>query len=122
SPRSTGSILKPFLYGAMLQEGELLPHTLLPDIPMNINGFTPQNFNKQYEGAVPASEAVARSLNIPTVHMLRRYSVPWFQQILTQSGLSTLTRSPSHYGLSLILGGAEATLWDVTVAYADMAR
>ncbi|MCD8029368.1 MAG: penicillin-binding protein 1C [Bacteroides sp.] len=122
SPRSTGSILKPFLYGAMLQEGELLPHTLLPDIPMNINGFTPQNFNKQYEGAVPASEAVARSLNIPTVHMLRRYSVPRFQQILTQSGLSTLTRSPSHYGLSLILGGAEATLWDVTVAYADMAR
>jgi len=122
SPRSTGSILKPFLYAAMLQDGELLPHTLLPDIPININGFTPQNFSLGYEGAVPASEALARSLNIPTVYMLRQYSVPRFHQILTQAGLSTLTRSPSHYGLSLILGGAEATLWDVTVAYADMAR
>ena len=61
APRSTGSILKPFLYYAMLQEGSLLPHTLLPDIPININGFTPQNFSLQFEGAVPASEALAGS-------------------------------------------------------------
>lgn len=78
SPRSTGSILKPFLYYAMLQEGEILPNTLLPDIPVNINGFTPQNFNLQFEGAVPASEAIARSLNIPSVTMLQRYGVPKF--------------------------------------------
>lgn len=122
APRSTGSILKPFLYYAMLQEGSLLPDMLLPDVPININGFTPQNFSMQFEGAVPASEALARSLNIPAVTMLQRYGVPKFHSFLQQIGLKTINRSSSHYGLSLILGGAEATLWDVTNAYAMMGR
>lgn len=122
SPRSTGSILKPFLYYAMLDEGDILPHTLLPDVPMNINGFAPQNFNKQFEGAVPASEAIARSLNIPSVFMLREYGVPKFHDFLRKAGLRTLNKPSSYYGLSLILGGAEATLWDVSAAYTRMAR
>ncbi len=122
APRSTGSILKPFLYYAMLQEGSLLPHMLLPDIPININGFTPQNFNMQFEGGVPASEALARSLNIPAVTMLQRHGVAKFHHFLRQIGLRTINRPASHYGLSLILGGAEATLWDVTSAYANMGR
>lgn len=122
APRSTGSILKPFLYYAMLQEGSLLPDMLLPDVPVNINGFTPQNLSMQFEGAVPASEALARSLNIPAVTMLQRYGVPKFHSFLQQIGLKTINRSSSHYGLSLILGGAEATLWDVTNAYAMMGR
>lgn len=122
APRSTGSILKPFLYYAMLQEGSLLPDMLLPDIPININGYTPQNFSMQYEGAVPASEALARSLNIPAVTMLQKYGVPKFHNFLKQTGFRTITRPSSHYGLSLILGGAEATLWDVTNAYAQMGR
>ena len=122
APRSTGSILKPFLYYAMLQEGSLLPDMLLPDVPVNINGFTPQNFSMQFEGAVPASEALARSLNIPAVTMLQRYGVPKFHSFLQQIGLKTINRSSSHYGLSLILGGAEATLWDVTNPYAMMGR
>lgn len=122
APRSSGSILKPFLYYAMLEEGSLLPHMLLPDIPVNINGFTPQNFSLTFEGAVPASEALARSLNIPSVTMLQRYGVPKFHSLLQQMGLSTLNRPASHYGLSLILGGAETTLWDVTTAYAKMGR
>ena len=111
-----------FLYGAMLQEGSLLPQMLLPDVPVNINGFTPQNFSMQFEGAVPASEALARSLNIPAVTMLQRYGVPKFHHMLQQMGFKTINRSASHYGLSLILGGAEATLWDVTNAYAQMGR
>ena len=122
APRSTGSILKPFLYYAMLQEGSLLPDMLLPDIPININGYTPQNFSMQYEGAVPASEALARSMNIPAVTMLQKYGVPKFHNFLQQTGFRTITRPSSHYGLSLILGGAEATLWDVTNAYAQMGR
>ena len=122
APRSTGSILKPLLYYAMLHEGSLLPDMLLPDIPVNINGFTPQNFNRQFEGAVPASEALARSLNIPAVTMLQRYGVPKFHHFLRQAGFKTINRPASHYGLSLILGGAEATLWDVTCAYANMGR
>lgn len=121
SPRSTGSILKPLLYCALLQDGAILPRTLLPDIPININGFSPQNFNREFAGAVPAAEALARSLNVPSVHMLRRYGVPKFLDVLRRCGLSTLNRSASGYGLSLILGGGEGTLLDITEAYSKMA-
>lgn len=120
SPRSTGSILKPFLYCALLQDGQILPRTLLPDVPVNINGFSPQNFDQTYAGAVPASEALARSLNIPSVHMLRSYGVPRFCDLLRSAGMTSLTRDASDYGLSLILGGAEGKLYDITSIYAKM--
>ncbi|MDR0712371.1 MAG: penicillin-binding protein 1C [Prevotellaceae bacterium] len=120
--RSTGSILKPFLYCAALQEGEILPQTLLPDIPVNINGFSPQNFNLQFEGAAPADEAVSRSLNVPLVYLLRKYGVPKFYDFLKQNHIASLPNPSTHYGLSLILGGAEAKLGDVANAYSNMAR
>lgn len=122
SPRSTGSILKPFLYCAMLQNGQLLPNQLLADVPININGFTPKNFSLNYDGAAPASEALARSLNIPFVVSLRKYGIPKFYNLLKESGMTTLTQSPDHYGLSLILGGAEGKLWDISMMYAHMAQ
>ena len=122
APRSTGSILKPFLYCAALQEGTILPRTLLADTPVNINGFSPQNFDLQFHGAVPAAEALARSLNVPAVHLLRAYGAPRFLEVLREAGLSTLDRDASFYGLSLILGGGEGTLADITRAYAGMVR
>lgn len=122
APRSTGSILKPFLYCAMLDNGQLLPNQLLADIPININGFTPKNFSLNYDGAVPASEALARSLNIPFVVSLRKYGVPKFYNLLKDAGMSTLSRSPDNYGLSLILGGAEGKLWDIVSMYTHMAQ
>ena len=121
APRSTGSILKPFLYKAALQEGVILPRTLLPDVPMNLGGFTPENFDRQYYGAVPADEALARSLNIPAVWLLREYGFPKFHSLLREMGFSTLTQGPDHYGLSLILGGAEGRLDEITKAYSQMA-
>lgn len=122
SPRSTGSILKPFLYCAMLQEGRLLPTELLPDVPININGFAPKNFSLGYDGAVHADEALARSLNVPSVVSLRKYGVPKFYDFLKKAGMTTLYRPADHYGLSLILGGTEGTLWDIANVYADMAH
>lgn len=122
APRSTGSILKPFLYCAALQDGTILPRTLLPDTPVNLNGFTPQNFDLQFHGAVPAAEALARSLNVPAVHLLRSYGAPRFLDVLREAGLTTLGREASYYGLSLILGGGEGTLSDITHAYACMVR
>ncbi|RNC66595.1 penicillin-binding protein 1C [Proteiniphilum sp. X52] len=122
SPRSTGSILKPFLYCAMLQEGMLLPAELLPDVPININGFAPKNFSLAYDGAVHADEALARSLNVPSVVSLRRYGVAKFYDLLKKAGMTTLNRPADHYGLSLILGGTEGTLWDIANAYARMAQ
>ena len=121
SPRSTGSILKPFLYEAALEEGLILPRTLLPDIPVNLGGFAPQNFDRQFYGAVPANEALARSLNVPAVFLLRQYGVPKFHSLLQARGLTTFPRSAETYGLSLILGGGEGRLDEITAAYSAMA-
>lgn len=122
SPRSTGSILKPFLYAAMLDEGKMLPKTLQPDIPIVINGFAPQNFSREYDGAVSADKALIRSLNIPAVEELRDFRYEKFYTLLNNIGLTTIKQPADHYGLSLILGGAEGTLWDITGAYASIAR
>lgn len=122
SPRSTGSILKPFLYCACLQEGLIMPHSLIQDTPININGFSPQNFDLQFNGAVPADEALYRSLNVPYVHLLRKYGVPRFYNLLKDLGISTLTRSADNYGLSLILGGAEGKLYDIAKMYCSLSR
>lgn len=122
SPRSTGSILKPILYCAAMQEGLILPYTLIKDVPVSLNGFSPQNFDQKFYGAVPASEALARSLNVPAVHLLRQYGVPKLHSILQQCGITTLDKEPSYYGLSLILGGGEATLDEITRMYSGMVR
>ncbi len=120
APRSTGSILKPFLYCKMLDEGLITPQMLIPDIPTRFGGFTPTNFNQKYSGAVPAAEALARSLNIPAVWMLRNFGVPPFYNYLKKTGMKTLTHNPDYYGLSLILGGAEVTLWDLAGMYTSL--
>lgn len=122
APRSTGSILKPFLYAAMLQDGLLLPNALVSDIPVQLNGFAPKNYHETYDGAVPAGKALTRSLNVPAVLMLRDYGYPRFFHLLKDCGFSHMNREADHYGLSLILGGAEASLWDITHAYARLAR
>ncbi len=122
SPRSPGSALKPFLYTSMLSDGLILPHSLIPDIPMQIGGYMPQNFDQHYDGAVPASKALARSLNIPAIKMLQQYKYARFYEVLKQSGITTLNRPAGTYGLSLVLGGCEVTMWDLAGAYANMAR
>ncbi len=122
APRSSGSILKPLLYAAMLQDGDILPGTLIPDIPTRMTGFSPKNFNDTYDGAVPADKALSRSLNVPAINMLQDYGVERFQSFLKEMGMTTLHRTSGAYGLSLILGGAEASLWDLSGIYAGMSR
>ncbi|HRP55423.1 penicillin-binding protein 1C [Agriterribacter sp.] len=122
SARSPGSALKPLLYAGMLTDGLLLPRTLVPDIPTQIGGYTPQNFDRDYDGAVPAFLALSRSLNVPAVRMLRNYKYPRFYDLLKKTGITTLNRPADHYGLSLILGGCEVTPWDLAGVYAGMAR
>ena len=120
-PRSTGSILKPFLYAAMLDSGDLLSHTLVPDVPTQFGNYQPENFNKTYDGAVPANEALSRSLNVPAVRMLQNFGLDRFYYYLDQLHLKDLKYNANHYGLSLILGGAESNLWDLCKSYAAMA-
>ncbi len=121
-PRSTGSALKPFLYAAMLSDGILLPERLVPDVPTKFPGFVPENISKTYRGAVPAYMALARSLNIPAIRLLREYSIDRFYEDLRGLGMTTLVRDAEGYGLPLIIGGAEGTLWELAGMYSGLAR
>lgn len=121
APRSSGSILKPLLYAVALQDGVVLPKSLLPDVPTDFGGFVPKNFDGSYAGAIAADRALALSLNIPNVHLLKEYGVARFANTLQQSGFESLTRSADEYGLSLVLGGAEVRLVDVVSCYSKMA-
>lgn len=122
APRSPGSTLKPLLYAAMLNDGFILPNSLIPDVPTQIAGYHPENFDLGYDGAVTASKALSRSLNVPAVKMLQQYKYERFYDFLKQTGISTLTKPADHYGLALILGGGENTLWELTGNYAGMSR
>ncbi|WP_299162458.1 penicillin-binding protein 1C [uncultured Tenacibaculum sp.] len=121
APRSTGSTLKPFLYAHMLQSGDLLPTQLVADIPTEIAGYSPNNFNLTFDGAVPANEALTRSLNIPAVRMLQSYGLEKFTEDLKEYHINDINKPADYYGLSLILGGAEASLWDLSKTFAGYA-
>lgn len=122
APRSSGSILKPFLYANAFGEGMLNPRMLISDIPMHFGGFFPVNFDKGYDGMVRAGNALSRSLNIPAVSLLRDYGAGRFHQDLKDIGFTTLQRPTDHYGLTLILGGGETTLWETVQAYGRLAQ
>ncbi len=122
APRSSGSILKPFLYEAALEDGIINPKTLLLDVPSHFGNFSPKNFSREYDGALPANQALSRSLNIPFVRLLNEYGLEKFHHHLKSKGITTLNKSARHYGLSLILGGAEVKLWDLNKVYIGMAQ
>ena len=120
--RSTGSILKPFLYAAAIEDGQILINSLIPDIPSYFKNYHPQNFDRVFEGAVPASKALSRSRNVPAIYLLRDYGIGRFMDVMKQMGITTFNRSADYYGLSLILGGGGANLWELTGTYAGMAQ
>ncbi|MCB0629474.1 MAG: penicillin-binding protein 1C [Lewinella sp.] len=122
APRSTGSILKPLLFASMLEEGTIFSESRIPDVPTLLAGYRPENFYESYDGLVTARQALVRSLNVPFVHMLQSYGLEKFHYQLRKFGFSHINYPPDHYGLPLILGGAEASLWDITSAYTSMAR
>ncbi len=121
APRSSGSILKPLLYGLALQDGMIAPKQLAPDVPMSFNGYSPKNFNKKFHGAIPYDQVISKSLNVPSVDLLSAYNHQRFLEDLKSMGLGTLDKSADHYGLSLILGGGEVRLWDIANVYASLA-
>lgn len=122
SVRSPGSSLKPMLYAAALDKGLIMKRTLLPDIPSFFGGFVPKNFSLGYEGAVPAHKALSRSLNIPFAHLLQDYSYQQFYYDLEAWGITTLDQHAGHYGLSLVLGGCEVSMWEMSQVYFSFYR
>ncbi len=120
--RSTGSILKPVLYAGMQESGDILPNSLVADIPTRFPGFTPKNFDQGYNGAVPAGLALSQSLNIPAVRLLQKYNPGRFLELLKKTGFTSFVRPADYYGLSMILGGGETSLWDLTGVYSSLSR
>jgi penicillin-binding protein 1C len=122
SKRSSGSTLKPFLYGFSIEEGQLFPNTLIKDVPTKIAEYQPENFDRKYDGAVTAKTALYRSLNVPSVRLLQDYGLEKFHSRLKYLGFKSINKGPDHYGLTLILGGAECTLWELCKAYYQLAK
>ncbi|MBG9376426.1 penicillin-binding protein 1C [Panacibacter sp. DH6] len=122
SRRSPGSTLKPLLYASLLTEGSMLPKQLVLDVPTQVGGYMPENFDLGYDGAVPANRALARSLNIPAVRMLMQYRYQRFYDVLKRCGFTTLNKPADYYGMSLILGGCEISPFELAGVYSSMAR
>jgi penicillin-binding protein 1C len=122
SNRSSGSILKPFLYLFSIESGELLPTSQIKDIPVYFNGFSPRNASERFSGMVNLETALIHSLNIPSVIVLQKYGVYPFYQKLKNLGVSSFFRTADEYGLSLILGGSEVNIWDISKLYLSLAN
>lgn len=118
--RSPGSLLKSFLYGHLLESGEILPETLLEDVPVDIKGYEPKNYNGEFQGLVEARMALAHSLNVPWVKALRDHGVEAFLDFLLKSGLKT-PQKPAEIGLSMAIGGMETNLKDLVMLYRALA-
>jgi penicillin-binding protein 1C len=122
SLRSTGSVLKPLLYAYAQQEGVILPNSLLQDVPTDLGNYHPENFHETYDGVIPARRALARSLNIPFIRLLQTYGLEKFHFNLKKLGITTVNKPAEFYGLTMIVGGAEGSLWELTNTYASVAR
>ena len=121
APRSPGSTLKPFIYLKAMEEGDIIPASLLADTPLQLGGEAPRNFDKQYRGPVTAHTALADSLNTPAVRVLRMLGVHSALASLRRAGFSYLDREEDVYGDSLVLGAGEVTVLELARAYAALA-
>jgi penicillin-binding protein 1C len=122
SPRSTGSLLKPFLYSLSIDRGFILPDTILRDIPSTFGNYSPMNANGTFMGVVTAKQALINSLNVPSVRLLSMFGVDEFYDFLKKAGLNHLWRTSEDYGLPLILGGAEASPYEIATLYYGLAN
>jgi membrane carboxypeptidase/penicillin-binding protein PbpC len=122
SPRSTGSTLKPFIYAAAFDDSLATPATILHDTPAAWAGYVPGNFDGSFRGDIPAADALAESRNIPALQLLSRVGVERAAGLMGRLGLARIGKSPQRYGLSLAVGGAEASPIQLAQAYAALGR
>jgi len=121
SPRSPGSTLKPFVYALGLDQGLIHPLSILSDAPQSFGDYNPENYDREFVGPIRASDALARSRNIPAVELAAELSHPTLYEFLRGAGVR-LPSSNSVYGLALPLGGAEVTMQDLVRLYAALAN
>ena len=116
--RSTGSTLKPFLYALALQRGTITPVTRLEDRPRAFGAFRPVDFSPRFMGMVPAKTALARSLNLPFINLLREIRLKAFLKFMEMAGFHW-SKNP---GLTAVTGGMETSLLSLTNFYVTLAR
>ena len=122
APRSPGSALKPFAYALAIDRGLISPESLLADVPVDYAGYRPENYDEKYRGAVTVRDALCHSLNVPAINLSAKLGENGIYEFLTDAGITTLTKPEEYYGLSLILGGCDVTLLDLTNLYAGLAN
>ena len=125
--RQPGSAFKPFVYLTAFQKG-FAPETVVFDVETEFDttkdpekSYKPHNFDEKFRGPVTLREALARSLNVPSVKVLYLAGIDSALKNARGFGLTTLTEK-SRYGLSLVLGGGEVKLIDLVQAYAVLAQ
>ncbi|WP_179945482.1 penicillin-binding protein 1C [Spirosoma radiotolerans] len=120
--RSPGSALKPLLYGLAFDAGIITPKTKLADVPTNFGGYEPDNYDRRFNGPVTAEFALANSLNIPAVALLKEVGTPALVSTLQKAGFSAIRKQAKALGLSMILGGCGVTLEEMTRLYTGLAN
>ncbi len=124
--RQAGSTLKPFLYGMVIEEKILTAASVLDDSPIQLitpmGLYIPQDYDRDFKGAVSVRNALASSLNVPAVRTLGLVGVDRFVRKLRTYGLDSLTEDGDHYGFSLALGGVDVRLLDLANAYRAIAN
>lgn len=115
--RSPGSTLKPFIYALGFDQGILHPMTILKDVETDFGFYTPENFDRKFEGPISVSDALIKSRNIPAVYVASKLKKPSFYQFLKSANIEKMA-SEDHYGLALVLGGGEITSQEMAKLYA----
>jgi penicillin-binding protein 1C len=119
--KSPGSTLKPFIYALALDEGLITPNRILLDIPINFNGYTPKNYDGQFNGKISAKEALKLSLNIPAIDLQNQLGNNSLYEMLEKIGVG-IQNTKSKYGLSIAVGGIDLSLLELTKLYTILAN
>lgn len=122
TPRQPGSSFKPIYYVEALRQKQVTPVTIIRDEPTTFGtDYQPENFDFAYRGDVTVRDALAQSLNIPSVKVMEELGVAEAVDTAQKLGLEEVD-DPDTYGLSLALGTAEVKLLNLTNAYAAFAN
>lgn len=121
APRQPGSSFKPIYYSEALATGVITPATIFKDEATDFNGYKPQNANRRFSGDISVRNALARSLNIPSVKVMQKLGIDKSVAAAERMGITTI-KANADYGLPLALGAAEAPLIEMTNAYAAFAN
>ncbi|MBQ9405972.1 MAG: penicillin-binding protein 1C [Desulfovibrio sp.] len=119
--RSPGSTLKPMIYALALEQGLIHPHSLLADTPRAFAGYEPENFDGAFRGPLSAAEALRASRNVPAIALAARLRHPNLYAFLRRAHVH-FAAPEEHYGLSLVLGGAEVSMRELVGLYAMLAN